>query len=156
MATKTVRSKSRSTKTLPPRAAKKPRKGVRPADAQPKKALSAVSEQPATPAIPPVAAPKEEVRPFDQGGVNTRAPLLTLIEALLDAPDLPADFADRGAQLMASALHTIADETELIDSADGSVIDLSGVKSRVAMRLEYRARIAVEIARRMQAGEVTS
>jgi len=155
MTTKTVRSKSRSTKTLPFRAAKKPRKGVRSADAQPKKALSAVSEQPATPAIPPVEAPKPEILPFDCGEVNPVAPLLTLIEAMFEAPDLPKDFTDRGTQLMASVLHTVADEAELISAAENG-LDIRQLKSRASLRLEWRARIAVELARRMQAGEVTS
>ncbi|HEX4338093.1 MAG TPA: hypothetical protein VH062_19420 [Polyangiaceae bacterium] len=126
-----------------------------PREARGKKLDEVAPAAPATPAAPPAEAPKPEILPFDCGEVNRAATLLTLVEAMLDAPDMSAEFDDRGTRLMANVLHTVADEAELINAANNG-LDLSEVKNRAGMRLEYRARIAVEIARRIQAGEVTS
>ncbi len=134
-------------------------KRITSSDVQPKKARSVLStEQPATPAIPtipPAEAEKPEVLPFDLGEVNRKAPLLTLIHAMFEAPDVPAKFKDPGADFMANVLHSVADDAELYSATDGQ-LDRTEIIDRAMMRLEWRSRIAVEIARRMQTGEVSS
>jgi hypothetical protein len=99
--------------------------------------------------------PRAEVTAFEMGDVNQKAPLLTLVSALFEAPNMPAKFADPAADFMANALMSISDEVELTAAANNG-LDLGEVKDRAAMRTEWRARIAVEIARRMQTGEVMS
>lgn len=100
-------------------------------------------------------ATNPKASPFDCGEVNQKAPLTTLIAAMFEAPNAWCKFADPGAELMANMLLTLSDEAELTAAANNGV-DLGEVKDRANMRLEYRARIAVEIARRLQTGEVTS
>jgi hypothetical protein len=59
-----------------------------------------------------------------------------------------------GAKLLADALRASADEIALIRATDDG-LDHSHETDRVLYRAENRARIAVEIARRIQAGQVT-
>jgi hypothetical protein len=150
-------------KTLAYRASKKRTpKAKKPAMAQPLRSRATLAEmEEAVEQIKAERAPKKtdseviRVTAFTGGEVNREAPLLTLVKAMFDAPDVPVSFADPGAEFMANVLMTLADESELAEAADNE-LDLGPVRERAHYRVGFRSRIAVEIARHMQAGELTS
>jgi hypothetical protein len=156
--TKTIKRKTtkRHTSARPlARIARAP-KDIRPADAKLKKAANKLAPPAADSALQDaVIPPRADVTAFELGDVNQAAPLLTLVVALFEAPNMPTRFADPGADFLANALMSVSDEVELTEAANNG-LDLGEVKGRASMRTEWRARIAVEIARRMQTGEVSS
>jgi hypothetical protein len=101
---------------------------------------------------PPKPAP--EILPFDRGAVNEHAPLMTLVAAMFEAPNTSTKFKDPSAEFLQHVVLTLADETELI-GATNDELDRTETVGRCSMRAEWRARIAVEIARRIQAGQVS-
>jgi hypothetical protein len=139
--TKTTKSKNAKRSRTLPRVARAPK----------------VVEKTAPVETPVAPEPAPEIFPFDRGAVNEHAPFMTLVAAMFEAPDLPARFEDRSAAFMANMLLCLADETELGQAAsEEDTLDRSATIGRFVMRLDARARIAVEIARRIQAGQVPS
>ncbi len=111
-------------------------------------------KQPVQPA--PATPPKPEpVRPFVNfdGTPNPDAPLSVLLGAMFTHDGLP-DGLPPSANFLASVLIAAADEAELAGDVD-ETLDHSPMIRRVLGRLENRARLAVEIARRIELGEVT-
>jgi hypothetical protein len=143
---KTLRTKSTKSKN-----AKTPR--TLPRMARAPKAVEKTAPV-ATPVAPEPSKPRE-VLPFvhsDQT-VNPEAPLLLLIQTMLcDGYD--QGIHEPGAKLLADALRASADEIALVRATDDG-LDHSHETDRILYRAENRARIAVEIARRIQAGQVT-
>lgn len=145
---KTVRTKSRSSKKTTRKLAyraspKRTRK--------PKSARTVVNTEPAT---LPAEAPKPHVPPFEAGEPSMTAPLMVLIRAMFTAPNAQQTFDDPSAEFMSNMLLTLADEAELSGAANNG-LDLGEVQGRAMYRLDQRACLGVEIARRIQAGEVT-
>jgi hypothetical protein len=143
--------KSLRTKSTKSKNAKRPRTLPRIARA-PKAVEKAVPV--ATPVVPEPPKPRE-VLPFVNFNqtVNPEAPLLLLVQTML-CDEYDQGLREPGAKLLAAALRASADEIALIQATDDG-LDHAHEIERVLYRAENRARITIEIARRIQAGQVS-
>ncbi len=146
--TKTTKSKNAPRRRTLPRVARAP-KGE-------KQAVAA----PSTPGAPEPAQLQqgEASTAFVSfnGTVNPKAPLMTLVTAMFEAPNAPTAFKDPSAEFLSSVLLSIADDAEILEAASREdTLDRTDTIGRCSLRAEWRARIAVEIARRLQTGAVT-
>jgi len=121
--------------------------------------LGAGVQQPAatpTTVAAPAPHPMDDRRiyPFDNGEPNRDAPLLLLLSTMFSAPNLPG-IADPSAAFLASVMLASADDADLVRAAANDGLDYSEQIERTMHRLDYRLRLAVEIFRRVESGEVT-
>lgn len=105
-----------------------------------------------TPIIPP-----QPPSAWRDGEMNPDASMTTLAASLLEdfESDTPFVHGDRATELLVRTLRSVADDCELA-SAVGDGLDHTQCISRVMRRIESRARVSIEIARRLASGEVTS
>lgn len=93
----------------------------------------------------------DSVTPYIDGEPNRAAPLLVLLSCMFDGG---IEFKDPAADFLANVLRSISDELEIIGAAGDDGVDRAPTLERCLNRAADRARLAVEIARRIQGGEI--
>jgi hypothetical protein len=91
---------------------------------------------------------------FDNGSVREDLTLLRLVRGMFEAPNRSRT-GNTTVDFLSDVLLSGADDAELMQAAaNEGTLDLSPVIDRAALRASWRAIFAVEIARRVEKGEV--
>lgn len=114
--------------------------------------VAKVAAKAGAPTIP--TRPVSAWDPQGDGNANADAPLDVIVEALFE--DFRGEYADRRAtSFLSKILRSIGDDAELASVASTQAdLDHSQTIARVLARIESRSRMAIEVARRIERGEV--